>query len=211
MSGRDNDDPFGEERTHDEGEREEGWDWDDEGNAWDDEGSTRDGTGRARNEAGGSGQAERGDPRYRDRSRRPDAGTPGSGGARQRERRGPEGSSRLVAALVGGVATFFLGLIPILGTMAGGAVAGYLRGNDTKEGVVTGGMAGLVASIPAILIGFLLIVLGGIGALAQGDGTAALGIVFWIVIFALAVGFNMALCAAGGAIGAGITDRRIPR
>lgn len=123
-----------------------------------------------------------------------------------------EPSGRYVASFVGGMIALFVGFVlPFIGQIAGGAVAGYLRGDDTTEGAIVGSLAGLVASIPAALVFFLLIVLGLVGSITGGDaaGGFAVVIVFGgILVFT--VGAFVVLCAIGGLIGAAITDRPAP-
>lgn len=126
------------------------------------------------------------------------------------EPEGPAPSGRLIAAIAGGAVAFFIGIIPLLGPIGGGVVSGYLRGSDTKEGVLTGGLAGLIASIPGALLAFLFLVLGGVGALIEGNGEAALGLIVWIAVFLVAIVYMIVFCGLGGAIGAAISNRRAP-
>jgi len=123
---------------------------------------------------------------------------------------GSDPSSRILAAIVGGVISFLIGWIPVVGPIPGGAVAGYLRGDDVKESALTGLLANVLAAVPAILLAGLFLVLGGIGAAVDGDGTAALGIFVWLLIFAGSFLYFFGFGALGGAIGAKLTDRRAP-
>jgi hypothetical protein len=122
----------------------------------------------------------------------------------------PEPASRILAAAVGGVVTFILGWIPLIGPIPGGVVAGYLRGSDVTESTLTGLLANVLASIPGVLLAVLFLFLGGLGAVMEGDGGAAVGLVVWLIIFALAFAYYYALGALGGFIGAKVTDRGEP-
>lgn len=123
-----------------------------------------------------------------------------------------EPSGRYIASFIGGVVSLFVGFfLPFLGQIAGGAVAGYLRGSDTTEGAVVGSLSGFLASIPAALVFFLLLALGLVGSVAGGDaaGGFAVVVVFGGVL-ALIVGGYVVLGAIGGLVGAAITDRPAP-
>ena len=102
----------------------------------------------------------------------------------------------LLNAVIGAVATIglsFTGISPVLG----GALAAYLDGGDTGNGLRVGAISGAIASLP--VAGILLI---GVLFLFTGDlGIAVGGILFVLVIVAIAVGYTVALSALGGAIG----------
>jgi ribosomal protein L40E len=117
-------------------------------------------------------------------------------------------ASRLMAAGIGGVVSLFGGLLPVIGQILGGVVAGYLRGPDTRESTICGALAGLIASIPsALFFGFLLF-LGIIGSAAGGGGFE--GVVFLGILFVTVIGIYVGLGAAGGFVGAMISDRSPP-
>ncbi len=140
----------------------------------------------------------------------PECGVRQKGRQKQQSSGATEPSSRAMASLAGGVVSFFLGWIPLLGPLSGGFVAGYLRGDDTKEGAIVGFLANLLASIPGALFVGLFLVLGGLGAVVDGSGEAALGLVVWLVIFgAIFVSFY-GFGALGGVIGSKVTDRSAP-
>ena len=102
----------------------------------------------------------------------------------------------LLNAVIGAVATIglsFTGISPVLG----GALAAYLDGGDTRNGLRVGAISGAIESLP--VAGILLI---GVLFLFTGDlGIAVGGILFVLVIVAIAVGYTVALSALGGAIG----------
>lgn len=129
---------------------------------------------------------------------------------RAERRREPEPSSRVIAAVIGGVVTFFLGWIPLVGPIPGGVVAGYLRGADVRESTLTGLLANVLASIPGVVLVALFLILGGLGAVAEGNGEAAMGLALWLIIFVLSFVYYYAFGALGGLIGAKITDRGRP-
>jgi hypothetical protein len=122
------------------------------------------------------------------------------------------GDSRLPAtgvnAVVGAVVTLVTGFVP-LSPIIGGAVAGYLGRGSRSEGVRTGAIAGLFASMPVVVLFAFLI--GGSVAVATELGLGAVGA---IVALGLVVGllgavvYTVALGAVGGYLGAGLGSRR---
>lgn len=123
---------------------------------------------------------------------------------------GGEPSGRYLSAFVGGIVSFVVGWIPIVGPAIGGVVAGYLRGSDTKESAISGLIANVLAAIPMMGLAVLFLILGGIGAASEADSDVALGLFLWAVIFIASFVYFFVLGAAGGALGAAITDRRAP-
>jgi len=149
------------------------------------------------------------------------------GGVNQNRQPGPEPTSRLIAALVGGTVGFMaaavMGVIPLLGLvlgpaglLVGGGVAGYLRGSDTKESTITGGLAGALASVPTALLMAAFALLFGFSTIVtpEADGGSAgvgVGIIAIFGVFTLmGVAIAVVMSAVGGAIGAEITDREPP-
>lgn len=100
-------------------------------------------------------------------------------------------------ALIGAIATVllsFTGISPVLG----GALAGYLEGGETGDGLRIGALSGLIASLPlAVVVVLALVVfsLGGDFGVAIGGGLLVLAIV------AVAIGYTVALSALGGVAG----------
>lgn len=121
-----------------------------------------------------------------------------------------EPSGRYLSALVGGIVSFLVGWIPFVGPAAGGVVAGYLRGRDAKESAITGLIANVLAAVPMMGLAVLFMILGGIGAASEGASDVALGLFLWALIFVASFVYFFALGAAGGALGAAITNRRAP-
>lgn len=126
------------------------------------------------------------------------------------ESSGGDPSGRYLSAFVGGVVSFVVGWIPVVGPAIGGGVAGYLRGSDTKESAISGLIANVLASIPMMGLAALFLILGGIGAASDGASDVALGLFLWAVIFVASFVYFFALGAAGGALGAAVTNRRAP-
>lgn len=133
-----------------------------------------------------------------------------------------EPMGRLAAALIGGIVgfviSFVLGLIVsflsvFVALPTGGAIAGYLRGANTKESAITGGLSGVIASIPTlVLYGVILLFFGALGV-AEGpeafEGVAGVAII-GVVLFVVGLVLNIGLGALGGAIGAAVSDRQDP-
>ncbi|WP_312854243.1 DUF5518 domain-containing protein [Natronococcus sp. JC468] len=95
---------------------------------------------------------------------------------------------------MGGVVGVVLSFVP-LSPVLGGAVAGYLEGGDTDGGLRVGALAGLVALVPVLFVGFaLLFVLG------FGPTSPALGLVGLFGLLFAAV-YTVGLSALGGTIG----------
>ena len=124
----------------------------------------------------------------------------------------PEPSDRLMAALIGGAVSLFGGgILPLVGHIGGGVVAGYLRGSDGKESALIGGLSSFLASIPAVGLFGLILALGLFGSIADGDAAAGAGVfVIFGGIIVLILGFYVVCGLIGGYIGAEITDRRAP-
>jgi len=69
--------------------------------------------------------------------------------------------SRSITVLIGFFPSFLLMVIPILGPTLGGGIAGYLRGQNSKEGSIVGVLTNIIAVTPFILF-WLFIVSGSI-------------------------------------------------
>ena len=104
----------------------------------------------------------------------------------------------LLNAVIGAVATIglsFLGVSPVIG----GAIAAYLEGGESGDGVRIGALSGLIASLPvAVILAAALIFL----PLTGDIGVAVGGFVLVFVVVAIGVGFTVALSALGGLLGA---------
>lgn len=105
-----------------------------------------------------------------------------------------------VNALLGAVATFMIGVVPlvkVVAPVAGGAIAGYLQNTGALDGVKVGAVAGIIGSIslnflaPPRLFGLFG---GGIV-----DGFLLISILFAFVVWVITSAF-------GGAIGARVAE-----
>ncbi len=105
--------------------------------------------------------------------------------------------STLLNALIGAIATFllsFTGISPILG----GALAAYLEGGETRDGLRVGALSGVIASLPLVLV----VLLGfAFYPVSTDVGVALGGIALLFVVVALIAGYVVALSALGGVIG----------
>jgi hypothetical protein len=114
-----------------------------------------------------------------------------------RDRQGVNTDNTLINALIGAIATFllsFTGISPVLG----GALAAYLEGGETRDGLRVGALSGVIASLPlalVVLLGFALFPVSGDVGIAIG------GIALLVVVVALIAGYVVALSALGGVIG----------
>ncbi|WP_418279909.1 DUF5518 domain-containing protein [Halorubrum sp. DTA98] len=112
----------------------------------------------------------------------------------------------LLNAVIGAVATVVLSFIPF-SPVLGGAIAGYLEGVDTGDGLRVGAISGAIASLPAVglLLLFLVFV-----PFAPDLGIAVGGLVLLSVVIAIAIGYFAALSALGGILGAFIRAESEP-
>jgi hypothetical protein len=100
-------------------------------------------------------------------------------------------------ALIGAVATFVLSFTGI-GPVLGGALAGYLEGGGTNDGLRVGAISGAIASLP--VLGILVLILF-VVPVAPDAGVVLGSVVLFLGIIALAFAYTMALSAVGGVIG----------
>lgn len=113
-----------------------------------------------------------------------------------------DASGRYTAAFVGSLLAFFLGWVPFAGPMAGGAVAGYLRGQDATESVIAGVLATAFASV-------LFVAFAAVGLVAQVvEGTPGT-FIGWVLLCGVALAYFYACGAVGGYAGAAFSDREI--
>lgn len=106
-------------------------------------------------------------------------------------------------ALVGAAASVVLAFLPF-STVLGGAVAGYLQGEDTGDGLRVGAVAGVFALIPLMLV---LFVLGSFFAFVPfvggpRAGVGVLGIAVLLVVLVFGTVYVVGLSALGGVLGA---------
>ena len=102
-------------------------------------------------------------------------------------------------ALVGGVVTAGTALFVPFSPVLGGAVAGFLEGGDSDAGLKVGTIAGLVATLPLLLVVLLgLAIVPVFGPPGGAVGVLLVGLLLFVLIAAYTVGFS----ALGGVIGA---------
>lgn len=111
----------------------------------------------------------------------------------------------VVNALVGAVATIFITPFLPFAPVFGGAIAGYLEGGNSGDGLRVGVISGLIAVIPLFIF---LLLLGNLFVLflaAAGVSTpelAGLGITVLVLVFLSVLVYVVALSAFGGWAGA---------
>ncbi|WP_247002397.1 DUF5518 domain-containing protein [Halosolutus gelatinilyticus] len=110
-------------------------------------------------------------------------------------------SSTAINALIGGVAGIVLSFVP-LSTLLGGAVAGYLEGSTTNDGLRVGAIAGLVMLLPMLFIGLFLVPFI-LGFWTGGGPSFALLAIFVLVFGAV---YTVGLSAVGGILGVYVKD-----
>ena len=111
----------------------------------------------------------------------------------------------VVNALVGAVATIFITPFLPFAPIFGGAVAGYLEGGTSGDGLRVGVISGLIAVIPLfvflILLGNLFILFLAAAGVSAPE-LAGLGITILVVVFLSVLVYVVALSAIGGWAGA---------
>ncbi|WP_114576831.1 DUF5518 domain-containing protein [Saliphagus sp. LR7] len=116
----------------------------------------------------------------------------------------------IVNAVVGAVAAVVLAFLPF-STVLGGAVSGFLEGEDGRAGTLVGALAGLITLLPFAGLGLLgLAVLSAwLGVLGVPAGGIAAMIVVVGLVTAAAVVYTVGFSAAGGYLGA-VLAREFP-
>lgn len=125
---------------------------------------------------------ERRSPDPRERSDRPGESTP----------------STALNALIGGVVTVGTALFMPLSPVLGGAVAGFLEGGDTDAGLKVGTVAGLLATIPLLVV--VLVAMAVVPYVAPVRGAVGVGVVGLLTVL-LVGAYTVGLSALGGIIG----------
>lgn len=109
------------------------------------------------------------------------------------------GTSTPLNAVIGGVVGIVLSFVP-LSPVLGGAVAGYLEGGDTDDGLKVGALAGLVTLVPIALVGFVLLFVVGFGGTPAAFGILGLVGLFFVALYTVGLG------ALGSVIGVAVED-----
>lgn len=107
-----------------------------------------------------------------------------------------------VNALVGGVAAVVLSMVP-LSPVLGGAVAGYLQGGSSSDGLRVGVLAGVVAAVPFAVGGLAFLLWGAFLVGFGGAGHLGSAFVLALVVLTLvaSAAYTVGLSAAGGWLG----------
>jgi hypothetical protein len=126
---------------------------------------------------------------------------------RRRQERTGEGPDTTTLAIVGGVVTVVVSAIPF-SPILGGLVSGYLRDGTTSEGTRVGAYAGVVASIPVLLLGALVLVVFAVAVAELGYLSVAIAGGF-AILFGLLVAlvYTVGLSALGGFLGTKLANR----
>jgi hypothetical protein len=126
---------------------------------------------------------------------------------RRQDRPAQASQDTITLSIVGGVVTIVVSAIPF-SPILGGLVSSYLRKGTTAEGTKIGAFAGVVASLPIIALGVLILVVFAAVAveLSLGLGAVAGG---FAILFGLLVGlaYTIGLSALGGFLGAKLAGR----
>lgn len=108
------------------------------------------------------------------------------------------GTSLPAISVVGALVAFLTGFIPG-SPLIGGAVAGWLVRADGRRGALAGAIAGLLFSLPTVLVLWVIFTVA-LGVTLLGAIPAAFG--FVVVLFGLAgVAYTLGLGALGGYLG----------
>lgn len=117
---------------------------------------------------------------------------------REGGRRGESTPNTALNAIIGGVVTAGTALFVPFSPVLGGAVAGFLEGGDSDAGLKVGSLAGLVATLPLLLVVLVgLAVVPVIGPPRGAVGVLFVGLLIFVLVGAYTVGFS----ALGGVIG----------
>lgn len=134
----------------------------------------------------------------------------GAGDRASDEARSADPAAQWKSVLIGGVVTA-LGslLLPIVGQVAGGAVAGHLRGSGRVESALVGGLAAIVGTAPPYLL-FLGAVSLLLSPLGPDTGVTVELFSTVVVVYLAGLVFAGVLGAVGGLLGSVLTDRSAP-
>lgn len=106
-------------------------------------------------------------------------------------------STLLINASIGGSVGIVFSFV-LFSPVIGGGVAGYLEGTDTRDGLLTGAVSGLIMLIPLIFIGFFIAVL----MVGMVGGPVYLLGFFGSFVLLLVALYTVGLGALGGFLGA---------
>jgi hypothetical protein len=132
---------------------------------------------------------------------------------RRRERRrraeiGVAGPDTTTNAIVGAIVSVVISFVP-LSPVLGGLTAGYLQKGTRTEGARVGGLAGLVAAVPIVLL-LLSLIIGLFGVSTEVGAGLEAGLVAVALVIAAIVSalYMVVLSAVGGYFGVYLDERR---
>lgn len=111
-------------------------------------------------------------------------------------------SNTAINALIGAVAGIILSFVP-LSTLLGGAIAAYLEGGTTNDGLRVGAIAGVIMLVPMIVMGMVFMLF------FVGFGTGGAPGMFIVMLFMMLVFgavYTVGLGAVGGYLGIYLKD-----
>lgn len=108
-----------------------------------------------------------------------------------------------VNALVGAVVSIVLAFLPF-STVIGGAVAGYLQGGETGDGVRVGALSGAIAALPMLLVLFLVTAI--VPFVPVPFELAAVGYVLVLFVVFFVFAYSIGTSALGGVLGLHLRD-----
>lgn len=108
----------------------------------------------------------------------------------------------LLNAVIGAIATIVLSFVPF-SPLLGGAIAAYLEGGDSGDGLRIGAISGAIASLPAVGILLLLLVF---LPFVPEPAVIVGGALLLFLAVALAIGYFAAVSALGGILGIYLRD-----
>jgi hypothetical protein len=104
-------------------------------------------------------------------------------------------------AVIGAAVAVFASFIPF-STVVGGAVAGYLEGGTSSDGLRVGAISGGIQMLIAIVLGAIFLVFfSAVLASAGGAELIGVGILFFLVAIVATAVYTVALSALGGWLG----------
>jgi MFS family permease len=128
--------------------------------------------------------------------------------ARRRRESGEAGPDALTDAIVGAAVTALTAFVPF-SPVLGGGLAAYIHRGNRRAGAKVGGLSGLVASVPVVVLFVFLTV--GFGLAAADLGLGLLAVAVGAALVAGLVGtvvYMVVLGAVGGYLGVALTEKR---
>ena len=117
-----------------------------------------------------------------------------------------EGNSLLFDALVGALVSVVLFFLPLVGTVVGGATAGYLHRTD---GLKVGALSGLLSAVPFVALAvFAASVFVAVPAGTSTVGPAVMFVLMFVVLLLVVGAINAAFGALGGYLGVYLRTER---